>query len=74
MKKERSRDNLRPEYEFSKGVRGKYAKQYARGTNLVRIAPDVRDVFPDAKSVNEALRAMARIVRSQTERSAPGTK
>ena len=48
--------DLLDEYDFSKGVRGKYAKCYAEGTNVVVLAPDVAGVFPDAKSVNEALR------------------
>jgi hypothetical protein len=58
----RDRDLL-PEYEFSKGTRGKYARRYAEGTNLVALAPDVAAVFPDTESVNEALRALVRIAR-----------
>ena len=42
------------EYDFSKGVRGKYAKRYAEGTNVVVLAPDVAAMFPDAASVNAA--------------------
>ena len=49
------------EYDFSKGVRGKCAGRYAKGTNVVVIAPDVAAVFPDADSVNDALRALLRI-------------
>lgn len=52
------------EYDFSKGVRGKYAKRYAEGTNVVVLAPDVADAFPDADSVNEALRTLLKIARS----------
>ena len=51
------------EYDFSKGVRGKYAKRYAQGTNVVVLAPDVAAVFPDADSVNEALRTLVHIAR-----------
>ena len=51
------------EYDFSSGIRGKYAKRYAEGTNVVLLAPDVAAVFPDAASVNEALRALVRIAR-----------
>ncbi len=40
-----------PEYDFSKGVHGKYAKRYAKGTNVVLRSPDVAEVFPDAESV-----------------------
>ena len=62
MKKaKKSKDDMLPEYDFSKGVRGKYAKRYAEGTNVVVLDPDVAAVFPDAATVNEALRALIRI-------------
>jgi len=38
-------DDLRPEYDFSKGVRGKHAKRYAQGTNVILLAPDVAKIF-----------------------------
>ena len=53
-------DDIRPEYDFSGGVRGKYAAQYAAGTNVVRLEPDVAAVFPDSESVNAALRMVMR--------------
>jgi hypothetical protein len=40
------------EYDFSQGVRGKYAKRYAEGTNVIVLDPDVAAIFSDAKSVN----------------------
>ncbi len=46
------------EYDFSEGVRGKYAKRYAEGTNVVLIDPDVADFFPDHDTVNDALRSL----------------
>jgi hypothetical protein len=49
------------EYDFSHGVRGKYAKQYEEGTNVVLLDPDVAKVFSDSRSVNEALRALVNI-------------
>jgi len=49
---------MRAEYDFSKGVRGKYAKRFAQGTNLVLLEPDVAAQFSDAASVNKALRAL----------------
>ncbi len=55
--------DLLDEYDFSKGVQGKYAKRYAEGTNVVLLAPDVAAAFPDAESVNEALRVLVRIAR-----------
>ena len=49
-----------PEYDFSAGVRGKYAANYANGTNIVVLDPDIAEVFPDSKSVNEALRVLVK--------------
>lgn len=54
---------LRAEYDFSKGVRGKHAEQYAAGTNVVVIEPDIAAEFPTAKDVNETLRAVAQILK-----------
>ncbi len=58
------------EYDFSKGVRGKYAKRYAEGTNVVVIESDVAQYFPDHDSVNEALRSLLPIVKAQMKRIA----
>ena len=52
-------DTLRDEYDFSKGVRGKYAARYRQGSNIVRLDPDVAEVFPDERAVNDALRVLA---------------
>src|SRR2546428_636050 len=48
-------DDMRPEYDFSGGVRGKFYKEYMKGTNVVLLDPDVAEVFPDSRAVNEAL-------------------
>ena len=53
--------DLLDEYDFSKGVRGKYAQRYRESTNIVRL-DDVAEIFPDAKSVNAALRALGKII------------
>ncbi len=61
-KRER-RDALRREYDLSKlkgGVRGKYTARYRAGTNLVLLSLDVAAYFPDARSVNTALRNLIR--------------
>jgi hypothetical protein len=63
-------DNLREEYDFSGGVRGEYAARYAEGTNLVPLDPDVAKVFPDAKAVNDALRALAKIIEERSPHAA----
>lgn len=64
-KKSDEADEMRAEYDFSGGVRGKYAERYARGTNVVLLDPDVAEVFRDQASVNRALRALAGIIRDQ---------
>ena len=48
--------DMRDEYDFGAGVRGKYLERYQEGTNLVLLAPDVASDFPDSESVNDALR------------------
>ena len=53
----RTNDDIRPEYDFTGGVRGKYAKRYAEGTNLILLDPDLAAEFPDSRSVSRALRA-----------------
>ncbi|MCH8146336.1 MAG: hypothetical protein IIA55_16630 [Gemmatimonadetes bacterium] len=60
---------MRAEYDFSGAVRGKTAARYAEGSNVVLIDPDVLDVFPDADAVNEALRALAPVIRRRRKSS-----
>jgi predicted dinucleotide-binding enzyme len=68
MKKQTKRANdMRAEYDFSSGVRGKYAKRYAKGANVVLLAPDVAKVFPTAEAVNDSLRALAGILRRRSK-------
>jgi len=47
--KKTSAPDMLDEYDFSKGVRGKYAKRYGEGTNIVILAPDVAEFFPDSQ-------------------------
>ena len=51
-------DEMRPEYDLSGGVRGKYYRQYMEGSNVVLLDPDVAAVFHDSESVNQALRVL----------------
>ena len=67
-RKARSSDQMRPEYDFSKGVRGKHAARYAAGSNVVVLAPDVASQFQTADDVNETLRAVAKLVERRTNR------
>jgi hypothetical protein len=62
-------DEMRPEYDFRGGVRGKYYQQYMKGTNVVLLEPDVASVFRDSASVNQALRVLIKAVE-QLERAA----
>ena len=54
---------MRPEYDFSGGVRGKYVDRYRKGTNVVLLDPEVAAAFPDSTSVNDALRALLAIAK-----------
>src|SRR5438093_13624270 len=63
------KDTLRPEYDFSKGVRGKHATKYAAGTNVVVLQPDVARDFRTAKEVNETLRAVSKMLQQHRKRS-----
>jgi len=60
---------MKKEYDFSKGERGKYAKKYEEGTNVVLLDPDVAKVFKSRASVNEALRAIAKIIQGQRQKT-----
>ncbi len=62
-------DEMRAEYDFSKGVRGKHAARYAAGTNVVMLEPDVAAEFPTEKEVNETLRAVARLFERHRKRA-----
>ncbi len=65
MKRMRKDPDMLEEYDFSKGIRGKYTKRYAEGTNVVVIEPDVAKYFPDHDSVNKALRSLTEIIKRQ---------
>ncbi|MEC4983067.1 MAG: hypothetical protein SAJ37_09280 [Oscillatoria sp. PMC 1068.18] len=57
-------DEIRPEYDFSGGIRGKYYEAYTNSSNVIILDPDVAEIFPDSASVNEALRLLAKIAKS----------
>jgi hypothetical protein len=59
----RRNKQMRPEYDFSNSVRGKYAKRFKEGTNIVVLAPEVAELFPDSEAVNDALIARVQIVK-----------
>jgi hypothetical protein len=61
------RDTMRKEYDFSGAARCVTATRYGQGANVVVIDPEVLDVFPDALAVNEALCALAPVLRRQRD-------
>jgi hypothetical protein len=66
--KEMSNDqDMLEEYDFSKGIRGKYAKRYSEGTNVAVIEPDVAEFFPNTDSVNDALRSLIPIIKKRVK-------
>jgi hypothetical protein len=65
---------MRDHYDFTGGVRGKYARRYAEGTNVVVLDPDVARLFPNREAVNETLRAVAHIVQIQERRRGGANK
>lgn len=73
-KRQRSRrpgaDDILPEYDFSRAVRNKYATRYAAGSAVVVLEPDVAAAFPNSREANDALRALAGIIRKHSARRA----
>jgi hypothetical protein len=61
-------DEILPEYDFGSARPNKYASRYAAGSVVVVLEPDVAAVFPNAGEVNEALRALAGLIRKHRPR------
>ena len=57
------------EYDFRGGVRGKYAKRFSQGSNVVILDRDVAEIFTDSESVNQALRALSDILKRQKKKA-----
>jgi hypothetical protein len=60
---------MKDNYDFSKGVRGKYAKRFAEGTNMVVLDPEIAKLFPTSEAVNKALRKLIEDEKKSTDRS-----
>jgi hypothetical protein len=60
-----SSDDMRPDYDFAKGVRGKHHEAYKAGTNVVFLDSDIARVFTDSESVNRALRLLLDLANKQ---------
>lgn len=63
------RDTMRPEYDFSKGVRNKYAARLKPGSQIIVLDPDIAAAFGDAKAVNKALRTLLEVMPIRQTRS-----
>lgn len=61
----KSTPDMHPDYDFSKGVRGKYARRYAKGSNVVMLDPDVAKFFSTPETVNSSLRGLVDILKLQ---------
>jgi len=61
--------DIQPEYDFSKGVRGKHSRAYQEGTNIVLLEPDIAKVFKDSESVNHALRMLMELAGSELKKN-----
>jgi hypothetical protein len=62
-------DEMRDEYDFSGGVRGRFYQEYMKGSNVVLLDADVAEVFKDSETVNQALRTLITIARNQSPQS-----
>jgi hypothetical protein len=67
-------DDMLPEYDFSKGVRGKHYRAYRAGTNVVLLEPDVAAAFNDSTSVNEALRLLMKVAKQSIPARRPNNR
>ena len=68
-----AKDGMRPEYDFSKGVRGNRAAKYGEGINVVVLEPDVAREFRTTEQVNETLRAVSKILHQHRKRTGSKT-
>ena len=67
-------DDLREEYDFAQlagGVRGKYVQAYQNGTNVVRLEPAIAQVFRTEEAVNQALRLLIQLAKTQVVLGGP---
>jgi hypothetical protein len=65
MKKESKNMDMLEEYDFSKWIRGKYAKRYHLRSNIIVLEPDVSQYFPNSESVNRALRTITLLKKAR---------
>ena len=67
-------DEVLPEYDFSRSRPNKFASRFRAGSAVVVLDPDIAEIFPSAGEVNEALRALAGVIRRSRSRRMPGSR
>ena len=70
-------DELRKEYrreDLGRGIRGKYYREYTKGTNLVLLRPEVAQAFPTAEAVNDALQSLIDVATRSTNLTTRSTR
>ena len=67
-KKKSEETEMRDEYDFTGGVRGKYVERLTNRKNVIVLEPDVAEVFTDSESVNQALRGLLPVIQKQAEK------
>ena len=71
--KKHPRPAMRKTYDFSDGVRGRYAAKFGEGTNLILLEPEIQEYFPDSKAVNDALRLLVRAIKARRKKEDAAT-
>ena len=69
MNQKNDTTDMRPEYDFSGGVRGKHHSAYREDTNVVLLEPEVARVFRDSAAVNRALRMLIDLADGEVQRN-----
>ena len=69
MSKTTKKDEMRAEYDFSNGIRGKHYHAYQQGTNVVTLEPDIAEIFKDSEAVNHALRMLISLAGNELKRN-----
>ena len=70
-------DELRKEYsreDLGRGVRGKYYREYMKGTNLILLRPEVALAFPTSEAVNEALLSLIEVANRSANLTTRSTR
>ena len=66
-------EDMLPEYDFSRGVRGKHHEDYKAGTNVIFLEPDLAKVFKDSDSVNRVLRLLLSLAKENVGTNKPAS-